>query len=310
MKILSLVRKNKPMIIILSVTFLLILGGILTRNPGVIANSLILCAFMISVPLVLSHYQKRREIVEVEEKFPMFLRDIVESLRSGSPFHKAIISCEKVDYGKLSRYVKKMANQLSWGIPVSDVLDQFMKKMKNSKKINMAVSILKESYMTGGDVISTLNSVAENLTQLNEAEREKRGILGQYVFLIYFIVFVFVGVLVALNKLMVPVFESATLPSGEVIGLVSPCRFPDNFICKILELPAVGLFGLKDVTSIGSYYLSVFFFMSTIVAIVCGLVAGQIMDNSLISGLRHSLILVMSVWGLLLLLKTVGILGV
>jgi len=297
-------------LISISITIFLIVLGLLTSNQGVMSNALILFAFMLALPLILLKYQKERALSEIEEKMPLFLRDLVESIRSGMPFHQAIVSSSNLDYGELSKEVKKMSNQISWSMPVTKVLDQFIERVKSSKRLYMALKILRESYITGGDVISTLDSVSNNLNELNDAGKERKSLMNEYVVLMYIIVFIFIVILVAMNRLMIPVFQMSSTPGGEVMQIQSPCQNNPSFVCSIFSLPARYIFNLSDPTSIGAYYISIFFYMSTIIAITCGLVVGQITDNSVISGFKHSLILTIAVWGILLLLKAINLLGV
>jgi len=65
-----------------------------------------------------------------------------------------------------------------------------------------------------------------------------------------------------------------------------------------------------DKTSVSCYYISLFFFMSVIQAFFSGLVAGQISEGSLISGIKHSLILVMITLGSFYILTYLGLIGV
>jgi flagellar protein FlaJ len=306
--------EQKIVLIAIAITVFLILLGILSPDEktrfGVISNAFILFAFMLILPLIFVKYQREKAIREMEEKMPLFLRDLVESINSGVPFHQAIVLNSKLDYGELSKEIKKMANQISWGIPVNKVLDQFIERVKSSKKLFMSLKILKESYLTGGEIISTLNSLADNLTQLNEIEKERKSILNQYVVLVYAIVFVFVAILVAINKLMIPIFRAAEIPGGESLGFQSPCKDNPIFICELFSIPAKYIFAIPDPTAIGAYYISIFFYMSTIIAIACGIVVGEITERSILSGLKHSLVLIIAVWGILLLLKVLNFLGV
>jgi len=302
--------EQKIILVSISITSFLIALGLITSNLGVVSNAFILFAFMLILPLILLKYERERSIREMEEKMPLFLRDMVESIRSGIPFHQAIVSSSKLDYGALSKEVNRMANQISWGMPVNKVLDQFVDRVKSSKRLFMALKILRESYFTGGDVISTLESVSSNLNELNDAGKERRSLLNQHMVLMYALVFIFVAILVAMNKLMVPIFQISSTPGAETLGIQSPCADNPSIICSIFSIPARYIFNLPDPTNIGAYYLSLFFYMSTIVAVACGLVVGQIMEGSVIAGLKHSLILTVAVWGILLLLKTINFLGV
>lgn len=302
--------EQKTLIASFLVSAFLISLGIITANTGVIGNAIILSVFIIFVPFILFRYERRKRLKEYEEKFPALLRDIVESIRSGMPFHQAIVISSKLDYGRLSREVKKMANQISWGMPVDKVIDQFTERVKESKRLFMALKTLKESYLTGGDVEATLESVAENLSILDDAEKERSSLLSQYVILMYAISFIFLGILVSINRLMVPIFEISTAPGGEALGLANPCMTNPSPICSVYALPSVYIFAFKDPSSIGAYYTSIFFFMSVIVAAACGLVAGQISENSLVAGVKHSVIMSAVVIGAMLIFKAAGVLGV
>jgi len=310
---LSLSPERRIVAISAAITMIVIALGYSVNNAGVIGNGIILGVFLIAVPLILFRYEKYRTIKEIEEKFPLFLRDVVETIHSGMPFHQAIVANSNVDYGRLSKEVKKMANQISWGMPVNKVLDQFTERVKQSRRLFSSLKTVRESYLTGGDIVSTLDSVAENLTQLDEAEKERHSLLNQYVILMYAIAFIFVGILAAINKLLIPVFQVAQAPgAAEALGLTNPCLNPlgvEAVICDIYAIPAKYVF-LINPSTIGAYYTSLFFFMSVIVSISAGLVAGQISENSIVSGLKHSAIMTAGVVGTMLILKFVNLLGV
>jgi len=300
--------EKKVLLTSVVISILLISLGIITGNEVVKGNGIIISVFLIIIPLILFRYEKQRTLKEIEEKFPGFLRDVVESIRSGMPFHKAIAICSKLEYGKLTKEVKKMANQISWGMPLDKVLDQFTEKVKRSKRLYVSLKILKESYSTGGDVVSTLESVIDNLNILEDSEKEKKTLLNQYVILMYAISFIFVGILISINKLMVPVFQiSSSLPESMISN---PCENNPNIICSIYSIPSRYVFRVKDPNGIGAYYLSIFFFMSMIVAVACGLVAGQISENSITMGLVHSAIMTTVIFGTMWILSGAGMLGV
>lgn len=308
---LNLTTEQRIVVVSISITAFLILIGFLSADEttrfGVISNAFILFAFMLILPFIFLKYQKERALREMEEKMPLFLRDLVESLRSGTPLHQAILYCSKLDYGELSKELKRVGNQISWNIPLNKVLDQFGKRVSKSRKLSMSLRIIKETYFTGGDVISTLSTLVDNLTELNEVEKERLSITNQYIVLIYAIAFIFVAILVVINRLMLPLFES---PAVEEMGLGNPCKDSFDFICEIFNIPSRYIFVVKDLANIGSYYLSIFFYMSTIIAISCGLVVGEIRERSILAGLKHSLILTVACWGILLLLKGLNLLGV
>jgi flagellar protein FlaJ len=296
------------------ISIIIIALGFATSNIGVVGNGVILSIFLVAVPIIIFRYERFKAVKEMEEKFPIFLRDVVESIRSGMPFHLAIINSSKFEYGRLSKEVKKMSNQISWGIPVIKVLDQFSQRIKRSRRLFDSLQTIRESYLTGGDVVSTLDSVADNLTFLDDSEKERKSMLNQYVVLMYAIAFIFVGIVASINKLLLPIFQISATPGGaQVLGITNPCAATTGFettICALYAIPAKYVFLIPDPNGIAAYYTSIFFFMSVIVGFSSGLVAGQIADNSMESGLKHGMIMTAGVIGALLIFKQVGLLGI
>lgn len=305
----QLTTASKVFFICLGIAVLLISLAIASKIRGVIGQAVIISLFIIAVPQFFIRYKRYIEIKEMEEKFPSFLRDLIESLRAGLPFHKALISTSKVQYGSLSKEIKKMANQLSWGISLDKVLDQFSERIKSSKRMYLATKIIRESYFSGGDVFSTLNSLVEGQITLVEAGKEKTSTLNQYVILMYAISFIFLVIVIAINKLMIPMFEISQQVTE--FGLTNPCNTCLGVECSICGMlqGVAGIFKVEE-THIAAYYISLFFFMSLVQSFFAGLVAGQISEGSMTAGIKHSLILVTIVVGMFFILTEIGLLGV
>lgn len=336
----------KVMLISTCISIGLIMFSVLSKNIGVFGNAIILSTFILVSPLFFFRYQKFRRLKDMEVKFPSFLRDLTESIRSGIPFHKAIQDASKLNYGELSKEIRKMANQISWGMNLDKVLDQFANRVKKSKRLFTSIKIIRESYLTGGDVVSTLESVADNSNILEESEKEKKSILSQYVLLMYAISIIFIVIVVAIHKFLTPVFQATMGQTGAAVGLVNPCEAYvgvescvdfNCMICKLFQgtsaviSPPPKCEGLSQnecintkgcewdtsmnlcnsITSgVSSYYLGLFFYMAIIQALFAGLVAGELSENSIAAGIKHSLILVGIDIGSFSILVQLGILGV
>lgn len=319
---LELTYERKILLVCIAVSILLITIGIASKDVGVLGNTVILSVFILAVPQLFMRYERFRSLKEFEEKFPAFIRDVVELVRSGTPLQQAIMITSKFDYGRLSNEIKKISNQISWGVQFDRVLDQFAHRVKGSRKMYMGVMTLRETYLSGGDVASTLNSIADNTTILTEADKERKSLLSQYVVLMYVISFMFIGIVAAINRLMIPIFEVSAIPGAqEVLGMTNPCgpemiRSPSGACYSALSCSVCSMFGATsnvfsiDPTGIGAYYISLFFFMSMIISICCGLVAGQISENSLTAGIKHSLIMATITFGSFSILVRLGLLGV
>jgi len=308
----SLSKDIKVFLITLGASLLLISFAFLSKNYGIIANSILLSTFIVSVPQFIFIYEKYLDIKEMEEKFPLFLRDVIETCSSGMPLHKSIISVSDFDYGKLSPEVKKLSNQLTWGMPLEKALNQMASRLKRSKRMSTNVKIIRESHLSGGDIILTLDTIAENSNTLSEAEKERKTLLSQYVVLMYAITLIFIGIVVAINNLMMPIFQVSSQSANE-FGVTNPCAFVNygimGRICALYKGTSSTLFSI-DPSSISAYYVALFFYMSIIQSIFSGLVAGQIGENSVRAGIKHSLIMLSITFGTFYLLIYFGLMGV
>ena len=65
----------------------------------------------------------------IEEKFPDFLRDMAEYWKGGLSMTVAVQTLAGSEYGALNNEVKKMSDQLSWGVAFSDVIGMFAERV-------------------------------------------------------------------------------------------------------------------------------------------------------------------------------------
>jgi len=87
----GLSKESKILCTSIAIAILLFALGLISKDPGVLGNLIIIAVFIILVPQFLVRYRKFREIRNMESRFPAFLRDLTESLTAGLPLHKALI---------------------------------------------------------------------------------------------------------------------------------------------------------------------------------------------------------------------------
>ena len=78
-----------------------------------------------SLPFLISLLLSQNTQREKEEKFLAFSRDLVESVKSGTPISKSIIQLRTRNYGSLTKHIVKMANQLTLGFTLNQALENF-----------------------------------------------------------------------------------------------------------------------------------------------------------------------------------------
>src|SRR5271169_3024364 len=91
-------------------------------------------------PFVFTIIQETRIESEKEEMFLEFSRDLVESVKSGTPINKSIINSKDKPYGALSLNIKKLSNQISLGIPLKVALQTFSDDVHN-RTISRALAL-------------------------------------------------------------------------------------------------------------------------------------------------------------------------
>ncbi|MEM5874989.1 MAG: type II secretion system F family protein [Candidatus Aenigmatarchaeota archaeon] len=293
---------------IASIVFAIILitFGKISNDIGVLGNTILISAVLIIGLFSIFEYKKYRELKEMEEKFPTFLRDLTETISSGVSLPKAIVLCSKYDYGSLNKEIKKMVNQISWHIPINKVLERSAKEMRKSRKMSVALRILREAYISGGNIPAVLTSLSESFEKLEEIGKERKSILNQYVVMIYAISFIFLVVIVMIQRILIPILSN---PQLGYMGASNPCLNCYGAACDLCNFYRLTSFSLFNAKEENFYYISLFFYLSVIQAFFAGLVAGQISEGSYKAGLKHSIILITVIIGVFLIIYRIGIFG-
>jgi len=290
--------KEKTILIPVAIGVLVIVMALLLiGDAAVIGNSVIIAMFISTIPYFAFRYSKYAWLKSLERQFPNFIRDLADSKRSGMTLEMSVEMASKTNYGKLSSEIKVMSNKLSWGVPFLRVIEIFEKRVKDSPSILEVLNIIRESYKSGGNVVATLDSAARNMNMLREAEEERRSITSQHVMITYGIFFLFLGIVVMIIFILVPMMSSAVGGGDESAddmgfggSFTNPCSAAFiPFPCGLFKVTCM-MFGV-DPEGMGCYYISLFFYVLLIQGIASGLIAGQLGENSVVAGTKHSIIM-------------------
>ena len=297
----ELTARKKILLISIAISAVLLsVTAFLTQDVGAIINVGVIAIFIIVTPSFIHSYAKFVWLKSVESEFPNFIRDLANLKRSGLTLPEAVKLTTKTNYGKLTPEVKKFANKLSWNVPFLRALELFGENFKSSTFIMEAINIIKESYKSGGDIASILDSLARDMVMLKDAEEERRNIVRQHVMIMYGIFIIFIGISIGIISLLVPLISSSSeiattaqatsFSYGLSFSIKNPCAdYPGLILpCGLFSAVCSG-FGISS--GINCYYISLFFFALIIEAISIGLITGQISENSAFAGIKHSLIM-------------------
>jgi len=215
--------------------------------------------------------KKNREVKQIERRLPDFLRDVAEAGRFGMTLADAIVVSASGRYGKLTPEIKKMAAQISWGVPATEALRLFAQRVK-TPKVQRVVAIIVKSSDAGGDVADVLTMVSHDTKEGQLTEDERQIAMSTYIAVIYISFFVFLVTIWILNVTFLPkMLEASGALSGAEGAVSSPLA--EN-------LPEV------------VYNIRIAFFIATIVhALGDGILAGVLDNGKIPTGLRHSFIM-------------------
>ncbi|MBI2076703.1 MAG: type II secretion system F family protein [Candidatus Aenigmarchaeota archaeon] len=283
--------------------FLLLLAVLFSRNLALSTNFIFLAMIFLFVPYSVYKFFEQKRIKAYEKEFPSLLRDLAESQRAGLSILQAIKVATRSDYGSLTDEVKKISNQISWNVPLEEILGNFRKRMKSSGLIVRSIMVVSQANKSGGNIEDTMDSLASNIEMIRDVQEEKSTLLNQQVFMMYAIFFVFVGITIALVKFLIPMVQTPTAQTG-FAGITqgmnanpcSECAQSSSIACvscnAFFAVSAALDLGAKEEPA--TYYKSLFFVMIVMQGFFSGLIAGQIGADSVAAGVKHSLIMLLS----------------
>jgi flagellar protein FlaJ len=219
----------------------------------------------------LLEYRKYKVNKEVEDRFPDFLRDVSENIKTGMTLTQAVIATKDSYYGALTPFIRKIVAKVDWSIPFDEVLRTFSDK--STPLIKKTVSTITETYSGGGDVTQILDASGRTIKEINKIRKERFSAIYSQMITGYMIFFIFIGVLVVLQEFLVP--SLFTFTSSEL--------------------------GMGNFEDIAKSYVDIFQWLILIEGFFSGLVIGKMAEGNLLAGLKHSFILIAVGYGAFLL---------
>ncbi len=203
---------------------------------------------------------------DVEKRFPDFLRDITDGLNAGMPLPQAIKNTRKNDYGAFGLEAKKIAIQIEWGIPFEEILNKFAER-SGSSVMKRTVSTIIETHRGGGNIANVLEAVAKSIVEIDKIKQERSSHIFAQMLTGYTIFFIFLGVMIGLQKFLLP----------NMLG--------GGGLSEITATP-------ESTQNLAEIYKELFGRLIIIEGLFSGVAIGKMSEGSVLAGLRHSLVLV------------------
>ena len=217
--------------------------------------------------------KKQRDIKALERRLPDFLRDVAEAGRFGMTLAEAIVVSSSGRYGRLTPEIKKMAAQISWGVPATEALRLFSERVK-TPMVGRIVSIIVKSSDAGGDVADVLTMVSHDAKEAQLTQDERRITMSTYIAVIYISFMVFLVTIWILNATFLPKMREASESLTDAqTAIESPLA---------RNLPEV-IFNIKVA----------FFFAVFVHGLGDGILAGVLDNGKIPNGLKHSFLMLL-----------------
>jgi flagellar protein FlaJ len=105
-----------------------------------------------------------------------FLRDLVETRKSGLSPEKSIEALSQREYKGFSRHLRNISTKLNWGYPLRQIYEEFAEKVKNWLAL-INIYLLIDTIEVGGGTEQSIESLAEFSESTKQLEAEKRAAL-------------------------------------------------------------------------------------------------------------------------------------
>ncbi|HTZ41845.1 MAG TPA: type II secretion system F family protein [Candidatus Omnitrophota bacterium] len=226
-----------------------------------------------TLPFVLSVIQENKINTEKEEMFLEFARDLVESVKSGTPINRSIVNAKDSPYGALSPNIKKLANQISIGIPLKTALQIFSEDIHN-RTISRALTLIGQAEKAGGDIGKILESVASAVSMSDKLGKERKSSASTLIVQGYVIFFIFLIIILVMQYKIIPLIStfntSGLAAGGQAFG--SPIAITGG-----------------GSTSLNPNELSQsFLYLILVQGLFSGLTIGKLSEGSVRAGIKHS----------------------
>ncbi|OIO81750.1 hypothetical protein AUJ84_00490 [Candidatus Pacearchaeota archaeon CG1_02_32_132] len=205
---------------------------------------------------------------EKNEMFLEFSRNLAESVKTGTPISTSINNMKDKNFGSLSPHIKKLANQISLGIPLSRAFETFSIEVE-SNTIKRAISSIRDAESAGGEIDMILDSVASSVNQIEKLKKERKSAIYSLVVQGYIIFLIFVGIMLIME------FKILPLTSG------------------ISSLEGIGSFGGFGSGAVATpeQLARPFLYLLLIQGICAGLTIGKLSEGTIKAGIKHSFVL-------------------
>ncbi len=234
------------------------------------------------LPFVIGIISENKREAQIAEMFLEFARNLSESVNTGTPISKSITNMSNKNYGALTPYIQKLANQISIGIPVNEALQTFAYEVDNPV-ITRAITLIREAEKAGGEIEHILESAARSIAEVEKLKKERKAAISSLIVQGYIIFFIFIGIMLVMEFKILPLVGGVGTYGGFGTDF-------SNFGDKAQEIATGAQQQKSNIQDLSNPFL----YLLLAQGLFAGLTIGKLTEGSLKAGVKHSFIMTIS----------------
>ena len=218
-----------------------------------------------ALPIIIRIMNENKVNTEKENMFLEFSRNLVESVKTGTPISKSIVNMSDKNYGALTPHIQKLGNQISLGVPLNTALSYFSKDV-NNHSIARSLTLIGQAERAGGDIGEILEAVAGAVNMSDKLKKERKASISTLVSQGYIIFLVFIIIILVLQFKILPMVSGIS-DVGSTLGFGGGGVNPNV--------------DQRDISNAFLYLILTQGFFT-------GLTIGKLAENDIKAGVKHS----------------------
>jgi len=238
----------------------------------VIDDFAVLAVLISIIPVAILDFREQRRVQNLEEALPNFFRDLAGMNDSGMTLPNAVHLVAGAEYGALTPHIRKLDNEMSWGVGFVEGMYRFGKNL-GTPLADRSVDLIAKASKAGGDISEVLRAAANDTFEVVNLAQERRNNMLIYVIIVIvsFAVFLFV----------IAVLVSSFLSTMATAGTAAQMTAASSKFMGRIDLPA---------------YKRLFSHAAMIQGFFSGLCAGQMGEGRVVAGLKYAAIMLIISW--------------
>jgi flagellar protein FlaJ len=233
-----------------------------------IDNKIVFAIYIIVIPLMIFHEYKKGREERIQAQIPDFLKKLASTNETGMTLRDSIKLMTRSDVG-LGKEIKKIWNDMEWGLSINESLRRFANRVR-THIVARSITLITKANESSGDIGEALTVAARDAAAEQELKTDRKVSMLIYIIIIYISFMVFIGIIYIISSTflleMVKASEKVSSSGGHAVPLS-------------LDRAKMAM------------YNRLFFHGALIQGFTSGLIAGVMGEGSVLSGLKHSVIM-------------------